>query len=172
MEALRDRLPWPASPAIFRAWVTQLERDGVVVRDGSTVRLPQHKTALQGEARGLGDRIVALLADQACTPPELPQIAAALGVERTRVVGLLRALEREGAVVHVAGDLYMLAGTLDEIRRALREDLAGGALLTPAAFRDRFGTSRKYAIPLLEYLDRDGLTERVGGARRLKRSST
>ena len=54
------------------------------------------------------------------------------------------------------------------VKRALREELGLQGDITPAAFRDRFGTTRKYTIPLLEYLDREGVTMRVGDKRRLR----
>jgi selenocysteine-specific elongation factor len=52
--------------------------------------------------------------------------------------------------------------------RTLREQVSVGSEITPAMFRDRFNTSRKYTIPLLEYLDREGVTVRIGDVRRLK----
>jgi selenocysteine-specific elongation factor len=168
MEVLRDTLPWPAPTGVFRAWVGQLEREGVLARDGSVVRLPGHTTALRGDARGLADHILALLGERPLTPPEAPQLAAALGIDAGRLVELLRVLEREGAIVRLARDLYMLAEALGGVTRSLRGELPDGALITLASFRERFGTSRKYAIPLLEQLDRDGVTERVGDARRVK----
>ncbi len=168
METLRDTLPWAAPPGVFRAWVDQLEREGVLTRDGSVVRAPEHTTALRGDARRVADRILALLGEHPLTPPDPPQLAAALGIDGARLVELLRALEREGAIVRLARDLYILTEALDTVTRSLREELPDGALLTLASFRERFGTSRKYAIPLLEHLDRDGVTERVGDARRLK----
>jgi selenocysteine-specific elongation factor len=57
------------------------------------------------------------------------------------------------------------------VKTTLEQHLSDRSDVTPATFRDLFGTSRKYAIPLLEYLDREGVTVRVGDARRLKRRS-
>jgi selenocysteine-specific elongation factor len=54
------------------------------------------------------------------------------------------------------------------VKSAIQEYLLKRNELTPAAFRDLLGTSRKYTIPLLEYLDREGITIRVGDVRRLK----
>jgi selenocysteine-specific elongation factor len=54
------------------------------------------------------------------------------------------------------------------VKRALHEEFSEKGDITPAMFRDRFGTSRKYTIPLLEYFDREGVTVRIGDARRLK----
>jgi selenocysteine-specific elongation factor len=57
---------------------------------------------------------------------------------------------------------------MERVKQQLRDELAGGGDITPAAFRDRFGTTRKYTIPLLEYLDREGVTMRVGDKRKLR----
>jgi selenocysteine-specific elongation factor len=77
-------------------------------------------------------------------------------------------MERERSVVRVAPELYFLAGCIDELKGTLCGYLSEKGDMTPAAFRDLFGTSRKYTIPLLEYFDREGITVRVGDARRLK----
>jgi selenocysteine-specific elongation factor len=68
----------------------------------------------------------------------------------------------------VASDLYLLPDSIDRVVRTLREEWAEGDEITPAAFRDRFNTTRKYAIPLLEYLDKAGVTVRTGETRRLR----
>jgi len=78
-------------------------------------------------------------------------------------------LEREARVVRVTNELYFLRDSLDALKRDLGEYLLARQQITPADFRERFGTTRKYTIPLLEYLDREGFTVRVGDARRLKR---
>jgi len=78
-------------------------------------------------------------------------------------------MERNHSIVRVGSDVYFLKRTLDEIEQAVTQEFATRGDLTPAAFRDRFGTSRKYTIPLLEYFDRVGVTIRIGDVRKLKR---
>jgi len=80
----------------------------------------------------------------------------------------MRVLERVQSVVRVGADLYFLRDSLENAKRALREEFSETDEITPAMFRDRFKTTRKYAIPLLEYLDREGVTVRIGEVRRLK----
>jgi len=70
--------------------------------------------------------------------------------------------------VKVAVDLYFLAEAIDTVKAAVGRHLMQHGSMTAATFRDLFGTSRKYAIPLLEYFDRDGLTVRVGDTRQLR----
>ena len=69
---------------------------------------------------------------------------------------------REGRLGEVSGDFVYLPETLEQLVEGVRE-LGSG--FTVAEFRDRFGISRKYAVPLLEWLDRAGVTRRDGDAR-------
>jgi selenocysteine-specific elongation factor len=168
MEALREKLPVPTAPRTFRAFVAQLEAEGLVARDGSLLRLPQHRVAFKSDEQDAADRIRALLARTPLAPPDVRQMGTETGLDPGRLTQVLRVLERERRVVRLAGDLYFLRETVDEVARRLREQLAEGAEITPAAFRDRFQTTRKYAIPLLELLDREGVTIRTGETRRLR----
>jgi selenocysteine-specific elongation factor len=168
MEELRDRLPSTLAPKLFRSFVEQLHVEKVVVRDGSLLRLPSHAIALDEGEKRLVDRIKQLLAENPLSPPDLPQLERDTQSGRAKLIGVLRVLERERSIVRVGTDLYFLSETMEQVKRQLRDELAGGRDITPAAFRDRFGTTRKYTIPLLEYLDREGVTMRVGDKRRLR----
>ena len=167
MEELRDRLPVRISPKLFRAFVEQLELEKSAVRDGSLLRLPHHTVTLRDDEQRLAERIKILLAGSPLAPPDLQQLERELGTGRAKLTEVLRVLERERSIVRVGVDLFFLAESLDGVKYALREFFGKGDI-TPAMFRDRFGTSRKYAIPLLEYLDKEGVTVRVGDVRRLK----
>jgi selenocysteine-specific elongation factor len=168
MEALRERLPLPATPKAFRSFVGRLEAEGVVAREGNLLRLPSHRVALRSEEQTAADRITELLGRAPLAPPDPRQLAADTGLDAARVMQVLRVLERERIVVRVGSDLYFLRETVDAVTRALREQFSEADDITPAAFRDRFQTTRKYAIPLLEHLDREGVTIRKGDARRLR----
>jgi selenocysteine-specific elongation factor len=167
MEELRDRLPGTLTPKLFRAFVEQLEVEATVVRDGSLLRLPQHTVTLRDDEARLVERIKAWLGASPLAPPDIQQLERDAGTGRPKLIEVLRILERDRSIVRVGTDLYFLRETMDMVKRALREEFAQGEI-TPAAFRDRFGTTRKYTIPLLEYLDREGVTMRVGDRRRLR----
>ena len=169
MEAARDRLDVDIPPRLFRAVVERMEADGSVARDGSLLRLPTHIVRLRDDERTLADRVAALVGREPFAPPDLRQIEREVGVSRVRLGEVLRVMEREQSIVRVASDLYFASGTIENVKSALYQHLSGTGDITPATFRDLFGTTRKYAIPLLEYLDREGFTIRVGDTRRLKR---
>ena len=156
-------------PRVFRALIDEMTRDGALVREGSLLRLPTHRVQVTGGDREVVDRIAAALSANPLAPPDLKQVAADLKVDRTKLLPLLRVMEQQRLIVAVAPEMYFAADVVDRLRADLERDLGGGATLTTAAFRDRYQTSRKYAIPLLEYFDRIGVTMRVGEARRLRR---
>ena len=114
------------------------------------------------------ERITSMLAGSPLSPPTLSQVESETGISRAKLIGFMRLLERSGAVARVSDDLYFLQDTINGVTRALRAELSDSDEITPAMFRDRFNTTRKYAIPLLEYLDREGVTVRTGDVRRLK----
>jgi selenocysteine-specific elongation factor len=168
MEEARDKLPYDIAPRVFRAFLEQLEAGKDVVRDGNFLRLPRHEVRLKGDEQTLVQKIKAALAKSPVAPPDLKQIETQIGVGGAKVREVLRVMERERSIVRVAPDMYFLADSIEKIKRSLREHLSKQKEITPAGFRDLLGTSRKYTIPLLEYLDRDGTTVRIGDARRLK----
>ena len=168
MEELRDKLPWRIPARLFRAFTDRLEGENVIAREGSLLRLPGHKITLSDPEQQSMERITSLLAATPLSPPTLPQVENETGISRAKLIGFMRLLERSGAVARVSDDLYFLRDSIEGVTRALRAELSEGDEITPAMFRDRFNTTRKYAIPLLEYLDREGVTVRTGDVRRLK----
>ena len=171
MEELRGRLPFEIPPRLFRSVVDQLVMEAIVGRDGSAVRLPGHTVTLQDRDQELTHRIRALLNAEPLAPPELSQLEKALGVTRSRLAELLRILEREHAIVRVSSDFYFAHEAIERLKAAMHERFSPGGEVTPAAFREHFGTSRKYAIPLLEHLDRAGVTARIGDIRRMRKAA-
>jgi selenocysteine-specific elongation factor len=168
MEELRVKLPYEISPRLFRILVEMLESEKSVVRDGSILRLPGHRVELRAAEKTLTEKIKRLLGANSMAPPELRQMEKDLGAERGKVAEVVRVMEREKSIVRVATDLYFLADCVDNVKAVLYKYLSENGEITAATFRDLLGSSRKYTIALLEYFDREGITVRVGDARRLK----
>ena len=168
MEELRVKLPYKISPRLFRILVEMVEAAKTVVRDGSILRLPGHRVELRAEEKTLTEKIKRLLGASPMAPPELKQMEKDLGAERGKVAEVVRVMEREKSIVRVATDLYFLADCVDNVKAVLYKYLSENGEITAATFRDLLGSSRKYTIALLEYFDREGITVRIGDARRLK----
>jgi hypothetical protein len=103
---------------------------------------------------------------------ETPSVAVAAAAARVGVPDaqeIVDAMVRQGRLVRVGEDLYYPAERLNEVLGRLVAAMEKAGQLTLAEARDMLGTSRRYAQSLLEHMDSEGLTLRVGDARRLRR---
>jgi selenocysteine-specific elongation factor len=76
-------------------------------------------------------------------------------------------MEREGEVLGLEGGLFFLRSAVEEAGAAVVRELGGKGGLGPADFREVFGLTRKYLLPLLRFMDTVGVTTRVGEDRRV-----
>jgi len=170
MENLRSQLPWEVPLKIFRWSIEHLVGTGVLVRDDSIVRSPEHRVRLDREGGALGDRLEQALQAAGCTPPDLRQLEEATSAPRKVLLDVLGVLEKEQRVVRIAPELFYHPEAVAEGMRHIGEHCAVHGEITAAALRDRIGASRKFAIAFLDWTDRTGVTLRVGDARRLRRA--
>jgi selenocysteine-specific elongation factor len=142
--------------------VEALLAEGRLVLDGAAVRLPDHGVQLdpaQAAARARVEEAVAERGVAALTEADL----AALGADRR----LVAALSRQGILTALAPGVYVGARVLDQAVAILRREFPGDRTFTASDARETLGTTRKTVIPLLELLDRAGITFRSGDKRRL-----
>jgi selenocysteine-specific elongation factor len=131
------------------------------------LRLPNHQPRLTRDDERLWRQVEELLAVPDLRPPRVRELAEALSLEPEAVLRLMKRFERFGRVAPVASNRYFLPETVDrlaDIARELAEGEPEGSF-TAAAFKDRSGIGRNLTIEILEYLDRVGITRRVGDAR-------
>ena len=164
-EEARERVFRHAGPGVFEAVLDELTGAGrLVARDH--LALPGHKVTLSPEELRASEEIVARLRTAGLRPPAPAALREEVGVDEEVLDRLLRRLAREQAVVRV-GPLVFDVGAVESLKADLVSLKAGsaGATIDVATFKERYGVSRKFAIPLLEYLDRARLTRRVGEKR-------
>ena len=113
-------------------------------------------------------RAEALIRDAGLKPPDAAELAQQTGLSAVAVDRLIQFLVRQKRLVKLGALVFhqdALALLKDETR-ALKAAAAGGrATVDVASFKTRYGVSRKFAIPLLEYLDRERVTRRAGDER-------
>jgi len=147
----------PADADLVEALLVALDDRGDLVREGSIVRLPSHRASLEGHEDEV-ERLLRAVVEGEPTPPTVAELLAA-GVHREVVDAAVRA----GVLVRVSPELVLTPAFVERALAEVRS--AGPAGLTVSAVRERLGTSRKYAVPLLEYLDEQRLTRRTGDVR-------
>jgi selenocysteine-specific elongation factor len=164
-EEVRERLFSTAAPGVFEHVLEALSRtQQVVARD--RVALRGHTLAFTDEEAGARDAMVRLLDEAGLSPPDGAELAARIGARREVVDRVANLLVRQKVLVRV-GDLLFHAAALARLKQevqSLKQEHATDRI-DVATFKDRYHVSRKYAIPLLEFLDRERVTRRVGDAR-------
>jgi selenocysteine-specific elongation factor len=170
-ELLRDRFFSHTPPEVFRAVMNHLETKGATGIERDLVRLREHTVDLSAADSTLRDNIAAIYEAAQVEPPTLDQALERAGVASTqRAHGrkILQMLLDEGTLVRAQGDMLLHVNAINRLR-ALLQDFASQhepeRLIDVSQFKELAGVSRKYAIPLLEYLDRERITRRAGDKR-------
>ncbi|HPD17489.1 MAG TPA: selenocysteine-specific translation elongation factor [Planctomycetota bacterium] len=144
--------------------IGQAVAEGRVVRQGDWLRLRTHTLSLSEPQMALQQRVEAALAEGGFCPPAPDALAATLGVPEKEVRNALARLTQQIAVVHL-GDLWFHRDAIVRAAERVRQLFAERKTFTTMDFRDALGTSRKYAVPILDYLDSLRLTRRNGNQR-------
>jgi selenocysteine-specific elongation factor len=166
-EVVRDRFFAHAPYELFRSVLAHLEVEGLLVAEKEMVRLREHTRELSNEDSELRDRLEKVYRTAGLAAPSLKEGLAQAGASVEQGRKILQLLIDAGTLVKVDGEMFFHRVALDELTTKLRER---GAKQTDrgidvAAFKELAGVSRKYAIPLLEYLDRQHITRREGDRR-------
>ncbi len=153
----------PAS--LVDAFLTLLVAQGRIVAatgpSGTGLRTPQHAVRLDPAQAATRDAVLRALCAEPFAPPALSVVAARTGAP----TALVRELEAVGVIVRLAPDLAVATSALDEAVDRLGRAAHAEGPLSAARAKEVLGTSRKYALPLLEELDRRGRTRRRGDVR-------
>ncbi len=166
LEELRRALPENAAPELGELILNRLQVEGVISAHGSVVARAEFRPRLNEEQSRLRDLLVQALDTAGLTPPTLTELPSELR-DYAELRQLLRILEEEEAVVSLTPELYLSRTVRDQAIEEARRLLAGRGPLTAADFREAIPVSRKYLIPLLEHLDKIGVTQRSGDTRSL-----
>ena len=164
-EEARERLFGLAPPALFDTVVKHLADRGTLTgRD--RLALPGRGVSLNDEETRARDALDRVFRDAAMAPPDLAAAASAAGVSSIVADRIAKLLIRQKTLVKV-DTLIFHAESLERLKQDVRGLKAHGspAKVDVAGFKERYGISRKYAIPLLEWLDRERVTRRSGDAR-------
>ena len=162
-EVLREKLE--SRGEIFTAVIDRLTTENKLEAIADQLRLPGTGVVLKDDEAESKKSIENAFASAGLKVPALKDVLAGLKVDRMRAQKIVTLLLRDKILVKTSEDLVFHRAALEELRNKLQAERVKSAKIDVARFKDLTGVSRKYAIPLLEYLDREHITRRVGDER-------
>ena len=159
-ESLRSKLQ--LSPRDFNAMLAIAASDNALVDEGDTVRLPEFEIRFTPDQQRMVDGLLAQMRAAPWNTPSVKECRAAVGD------AVFDVLLRRGVLTQVSPDVALLRETYEQAIQQVKDIILREGQITVAGFRDAFGTTRKYALALLEHLDQIGVTRREGEGRVLR----
>ncbi len=156
-------------PKLAHLVIERCLRGGSLVAEGDILRLAAHKVTLGSDASKLQEKILQAHEQAGLTPPNLKDVLDALGVDMKTAAPMLKMLVDAKKLVKVKDGLYYASPAMEDILERVQVWFTTHDDLDPAGLKEILdGLSRKYLIALLEYMDRERITMRVGDKRQLR----
>jgi selenocysteine-specific elongation factor len=162
-EELREKLG--LHQTVMEAMLAQLARDKKAEVSGEQVRLAGRGVELKDEEAKAKEQIEKAFADAGLKVPLMKEVLDKLPVDKARAQKLVTLLLRDRVLIKLADDLVFHQTALHGLRQLMATQKAKTPRIDVATFKDMLGVTRKYAIPLLEYLDQQRVTRRLGDER-------
>ena len=162
-EALREAVK--ASPEVLSAVVQSLVNEKKIEVAGELVRLPGRGVVMKDEESEAKKTIETAFASAGLKVPAIKDVLAGLKVDKSRAQKIVTLLLREKLLIKISEELVFHHSALERLRREMASYKMKSPKIDVTRFKELTGVSRKYAIPLLEYLDRERVTRRVGDER-------
>lgn len=170
-ETLREKLFTHSAPELFNGVIARLEAQSKVASEKDIVRSNKHSVGLSEQEAELSKRIEQVYLAAGVEAPAIDDAMTKANVtapQRAQARKILQLLIDDRTLVRIQGEMFMHTKVVQELKSKLRT-YAGqhepDRLIDVPAFKDLAGVSRKYAIPLLEFFDREQVTRRAGDKR-------
>jgi selenocysteine-specific elongation factor len=167
-EELKGALKLRLSSKVLNMTIDGLVKKKQIEVEGSKLKLPGFKAAVGKDQGAVKDKIVEAIKKGGTQPPVREELPSLFGITDKDAKDLLKLLADEGRTVRINDSLHLDKDIVDKIRTDLKKYLEERKEITMAEFRDLAKTSRKFAVPLMEYFDSQKLTQRVGDKRVLR----
>jgi selenocysteine-specific elongation factor len=149
---------------LFSGLIVSLED---VVIEKESIHLKTFSTVLSQAEETLKTKILDLLQKNEFQPPSKEELSQSLKLDQKHLSDILKLMVKEGTLVRISDSMYLAFYAYNKMITALKNFFSKKPEMTVAEFRDILGTTRKYALPILEYLDSNKITLRVGDIRKL-----
>jgi selenocysteine-specific elongation factor len=164
-QKVQSQLDYVGDDTLVHAAVDRLIQAKKLIGDLRRIGRADFKPKLSGPLRKLKDKLIAAYREGRFQPPEPASFAGAAGGNAANLGDLFDVCVAEGHLVKINNDISLHVDAANEMKQLVSSKLGSGNGATVAEIRDWLGTTRKYAVPLCEYLDRIGITRRDGDLR-------
>ncbi len=154
--------------ALFDPLLADLVAAGTLAEEKGKVRLASHRVTLSSEDTAAAEALAEVFRKGALHTPTAAEAMVQAGLDPARGGRLFNLLRERGEVLVLKDEVVLHRETVESVRERVVREIREKGELESASFRDALGTTRKYAIPLLEYFDQIGLTVRVESKRFLR----
>ena len=167
-EELRKRIYDDLPLEVFRFCLDGLAEKRKLSFQEDMVSLHGREIQLSAQGMQVKEMIEAFFQRAAYQPPAISELQSAIAADPEEVRRIFFWMVKERILIKISDDLAYHRNTIEEIKKKLKTNIAAGAKFGVAEFKEMFGLTRKHAIPLLEYLDREKFTRRQGNDRILR----
>lgn len=157
-----SKLGWAGKP--LDRILAHLSTHGKIIVQGTQIRHPEFRVQLAPRQRALLDRAIELMTKSGMNTPNVHELSLNLKIPPQAAEEIVKIGIQAGELVRIADGVFYTPQQVDEIKTKMVSTF-GKKQFAAAQFRDSFGTSRKYVIPLLEYFDAQRFTTRIGDNR-------
>ena len=164
-EFVQRLIPHGADPAMINFLLQDLAREKIISLEADAIDIPGRSKKLGGAEGELARMIEQRFSNAGLQPPPVSELINTIPQKAKVIEGVVGFLVKQGTLVRLADGVYVHHDTLDAARVKMAS--RRGQTIDVGQFKEFFGLSRKIAIPLLEYFDRQGVTKRVGDARQV-----
>ena len=168
-DELRALVAGEPSDGFFAHGVERLIQSGTLVSAEALIRLSDYEIELTDEQKALRDQIADLLKAGGTTPKDLKELPESINTDAKAVQDVVSAMQAIGSLVRMDDTLLFHPEVIAEVEEKLVDHLKNSGEVDVSTFRDLVGTTRKFAVPLLNYFDTKGTTIRQGDVRVLGR---
>jgi len=164
-EFVQKLLPRNADGAMINFLLQDLAREKIVAIAGDALDIPGRSKTLGGAEGELARMIELRFADAGLAPPPVSELINERTQKARVIEGVISFLVKQGTLVRLAEGIYVHRDALAAAREKI--SVRSGQMIDVGQFKEYFGLSRKIAIPLLEWMDREGVTKRMGDSRKV-----
>ena len=152
---------------LLEALLNSMQEDEKVRQKGKTWQDSSFSIILSSEDQDMQIRVINTLNEEGFTSSSLDQLSNKTGYKKDKLMSILKVAEQEGKLLRIDGNLMFTQKNFIDLKKKVVHHFISSEFLSVPEFKDMAKTSRKYAVPLLEYFDKQKITYRDGNSRKL-----